>query len=55
MTADTLSVAERLKLMGCVRNKRIGPELAVRKVLHAVGYQGGLEPLPIMLDRMHRI
>lgn len=37
--ADTLSSPERSKLMSRVRNKNTGPELAVRKALHAAGFR----------------
>lgn len=36
---DTLSSPERSKLMSRVRNKNTGPELAVRKALHAAGFR----------------
>jgi len=37
--ADTLSSPERSKLMSRVRNKNTGPELAVRRALHAAGFR----------------
>lgn len=37
--ADTLSPSDRSKLMRRVRNKDTGPELAVRRALHAAGFR----------------
>jgi DNA mismatch endonuclease (patch repair protein) len=37
--ADTLSSPERSKLMSRVRNKNTGPELEVRRALHAAGFR----------------
>ncbi|RWC91888.1 MAG: DNA mismatch endonuclease Vsr [Mesorhizobium sp.] len=36
---DTISSTDRSKLMGRIRNKNTGPELAVRKALHAAGFR----------------
>lgn len=57
--ADTLSSPERSKLMSRVRNKNTGPELAVRRALHAAGFRFRLhrKDLPgrpdIVLSRYH--
>lgn len=37
--ADTLTAAERSELMGRVRSKDTQPELAVRRLLHRMGYR----------------
>lgn len=56
---DTLSSPERSKLMSRVRNKNTGPELAVRRALHAAGFRFRLhrKDLPgrpdIVLSRYH--
>jgi DNA mismatch endonuclease (patch repair protein) len=36
---DTLTAAERSAIMGRVRSKNTRPEIAVRRVLHAMGYR----------------
>lgn len=37
--ADTLSSAERSRLMGSVRSKNTKPEMAVRRLVHHLGYR----------------
>jgi DNA mismatch endonuclease, patch repair protein len=37
--ADTLSIAERSRLMAKIRSKNTGPERAVRSLLHRAGYR----------------
>lgn len=37
--ADTLSPTERSKRMSLVRGKDTGPEMLVRKLIHAMGYR----------------
>ena len=39
---DTLSPAERSRRMGLVRGKHTSPELAVRRMVHALGYRYAL-------------
>ncbi|NCD23822.1 MAG: very short patch repair endonuclease, partial [Spartobacteria bacterium] len=36
---DTLSIAERSRLMSKIRGKNTGPERAVRSLLHRAGYR----------------
>lgn len=37
--ADTLTVAERSRLMAKIKGKNTGPEMAVRSLLHRAGYR----------------
>jgi DNA mismatch endonuclease (patch repair protein) len=47
LVADRLSVKERSRLMSRIRSKDTGPELAVRRFLHAAGYRYSLHPIGI--------
>ena len=38
-TVDTLTPAERSKRMGLIRGKDTKPEIAVRKLIHGIGYR----------------
>jgi DNA mismatch endonuclease (patch repair protein) len=58
--ADTITPEKRSEIMGRVRGKNTGPEVAVRKMLHRMGYRFRLhvKTLPgtpdIVLPRHHK-
>jgi DNA mismatch endonuclease, patch repair protein len=56
---DTLTTAERSERMARVRGKHTGPELIVRRAVHALGYRyrlhvGGLPGRPDLVFRKRR-